>query len=177
MNTTARRNKLNTKKSTSNRKRCKRSRITEENSDNSQDSDSSEDDLPTTMDERITSDQYKKMKARNNSRLCGDVSCLQKHINHLKKVKCAKQCEVCGIDSYTVCTLCPGNPGVHFFPTKGIAKAKQCYLEYHSDEFFGLAKSDITLFHGMRFKDWKAPTNRAKKSNAKYIDNIKKQLK
>ena len=177
MNTTARRNKLNTKKSTSNRKRCKRSRITEENSDNSQDSDSSEDDLPTTMDERITSDQYKKMKARNNSRLCGDVSCLQKHINYLKKVKCAKQCEVCGIDTYTVCTLCPGNPGVHFFPTKGIAKAKQCYLEYHSDEFFGLAKSDITLFHGMRLKDWKAPTNRAKKSNAKYIDNIKKQIK
>ena len=116
------------------------------------------------------------MKEKKCSRLCGDMNCLQVHINHLKKVKCAKKCEVCGIDVYTTCTLCPGNPGLHFFPSKGIGKGKQCFLEFHSDNFFGLAKSDITLFHGCRTKDWKPPTNRIKKSNAKHIEQLKVKL-
>ena len=71
-----------------------------------------------------------------------------------------------------MCTLCPNNPGVHFFPVKGIAKGKSCFLDFHSDEFFGLAKSDTKLFHDLRLKDWKPPTVRAKKSNAKYITDM-----
>ena len=76
------------------------------------------------------------------------------HVNHLKKIKCAKQWEVCGIDVYTVCTLCPGRPGLHFFLTKGIAKGKQWYMDYYSDQFFGLAKSDLNLFKSKRIKDY-----------------------
>ena len=131
-----------------------------------------EDVIPTTMDERVTVDQLKAMKSRKNSRLCGNMKCLQTHVDHIKKIKCAKACEVCGVDTYTVCTLCPNNPGVHFFPVKGIAKGKSCFLDFHSDEFFGLAKSDTKLFHDLRLIDWKPPTVRAKKSNAKYITDM-----
>ena len=182
MNKTARRKKKsdNTKRNSIStaRKRSRTTRSTSTAVDTSDEEyeDSEEEALPTTMEDRVTKEQFQAMKKRNHSRLCGNITCLQSHINHLKKIKCAKQCEVCGIDTYTVCTLCPGNPGVHFFPTKGIAKGKQCYLEFHSDEFFGLAKSDSTLFHGKRLKDWKPPSIRAKKSNYKYIESIKKEL-
>ena len=150
------------------------SRDGDETSDEDYESSEDEDQMPTTMDERVTASQFNTMKQRRNSRLCGNMDCLQTHINHLKKIKCAKQCEVCGIDCYTVCTLCPGNPGIHCFPSKGIAKEEQCFLEFHSDGFFGLAKSEINLFHGMRIKDWKPPTNRVRKANNKYIEGLKK---
>ena len=97
------------------------------------------------------------------------------HVNHLKKIKYVKQCEVCGVDVYTVCALCPGRPGLHFFPTKGIAKGTQYYLNYHSDKFFGLAKSDFKLFKSKRIKDWKPPSKRAIAAIAKHIRFIKKK--
>ena len=171
-------------KTSSDRKRARSSiqssvsNVTENvDEDEQSDTDDAEECIPTTMDKKVTLEQFKKMKEKKNSRLCGNMKCLQTHIDRLKKIKCAKQCEVCGVDTYTVCTLCPGNPGIHFFPTKGIAKGKQCYLEFHSDEFFGLAKSDITLFHGKCRKDWKPPNMRTKKTNHKYIESLQKQLK
>ncbi len=101
-----------------------------------------------TTSDKITSSQLKLAKSRRNSRLCGSLDCLMNHINNIKKIKCAKTCEVCGVDVYTVYMLCLGRPGIHFFPTKGIAKGKQCFLDFHSDKFYGLARIDATLFDG-----------------------------
>ena len=75
---------------------------------------------------------------------------------------------------YIVCTLCPENPGTHFFPSKGIAKGKQCFINYHIDEYFGLTKIDVQLYQGMELNDWKPPTKRAINSNTKHIKGLKK---
>ena len=128
-----------------------------------------------TTSDRVTISQFNQLKKKKHSRLCGDLGCFTVHVNHLKKIKCAKQCEVCGVDVYTVCSLCPGRPGLHFFPSKGIAKGKQCFVDYHNDDFFGLAKGDMTLFKGKRLKDWKPPSKRAAATNAKHIREIKKE--
>ena len=99
-----------------------------------------------------------------------------KHINAIKKIKCTKLCQVCGIDVYTVCILCPENPGVHFFPLKGIAKGKQYFITYHSDEYFGLMETDVQVYQGMKLNDWKPPTKRVINSNTKHIKGLKKIL-
>ena len=164
------------KKNRTDSSRKRRSEQEPGESDNSSDEMSSDGSVPITLDNKVSHEQFRMMKNKKFSRLCGNMSCLQKHINHLKKIKCPKQCEICGIDAYTVCTLCPGNPGVHFFPTKGIAKGKHCFLEFHSDEYFGITKSDVKLFSGMKIKDWRSPNKRTIKSNEKHITDIKKKL-
>ena len=139
-------------------------------------SDSESEGVVITTEEKVTIQQLKQLKKKKNYRLCGCLLDLSSHIHQVKKIKCAKQCEVCGVDTYTVCALCPGNPGIHFFPTKGVAKGKDCFVSFHSDHFFGLAKSDICMFEGFRKKDWKPPTNRQVKANAKHIQALTKEL-
>ena len=81
------------------------------------------------------------------------------HIHHVKKIKYAKVCTVCGVNTYIACSLCPGNLGIYyFFLTNGESKGQDYFVKYHSDKFFGLEKSDITLFQGLKKKDWKAPS-------------------
>ena len=98
------------------------------------------------------------------------------HIDSIQKVKCAKKCEVCGVDTYTICTRCPGRPGLHFYPIKGAGKGKSCFMEYHSDGFFGLAKSDVQFFEGKKKKDWKRPSTRLKSQNKAHIEKVKKTM-
>ena len=157
------------------KKRTKRSDAAQKD-DSGNTSDSSED-VITCVGEQVTGMQLHQMKGKKNSRLCGCLDDLLKHIHHVKKIKCAKQCEVCGKDTYTTCSLCPGNPGVHFFPTKGESKGQDCFVRFHSDDFFGLAKSDFTLFQGMKKRDWKPPSNRKMKQNAKHILELKKIMR
>ena len=179
MNQTQRR-KTTGGKNSNRRDSNKRPRHTTADEDSSsEESDKEESDISiveTTTADRVTLSQLKQAKEKKNSRLCGPQNCLMNHICSIKKIKCAKQCEICGIDAYTVCTLCPGTPGLHFFPQKGIAKGKQCFMHFHSDEYFGLTKSDTQLYKGMRNKDWKPPTKRLINSNTKHIKELTKQL-
>ena len=57
---------------------------------------------------------------------------------------------------------------------KCITKGKQCFLDFHSDEFYGLVRTNATLFDGKTMKDWKLPSKRAMARNAKYIKNLTK---
>ena len=164
--------------SSSAKKRSRSERMPTVEEDQDEVTSEEEDDfVPPTLENMCTEDQFKRVKKQKNSRLCGNLNCIIHHISFLKKIKCAKPCVVCGVDSYTSCSLCPGNPGLHFYPTKGVAKGKHCFLTYHSNDFFGLARDDTSLFHGRRFKDWKPPNTRMCKANAKHIATIEENLK
>ena len=61
-----------------------------------------------------------------NSRLCGDLKRLKKHIKSFKhSLKHPKVCKVCGGDAYSMCQLC----GVyfHFNPAKGKHAGKNVF--------------------------------------------------
>ena len=58
-------------------------------------------------------------------------------------MKNPNSCEVCGIDIYTTCGLCKAP--VHYFPHKCGKNGKNCFLNFHSDNFFGLARTYVDL--------------------------------
>ena len=92
----------------------------------------------------------------NNSRLCGDLSMLQHHMNSLETGrKHPKKCVVCGEDSHSFCGIC--GKALHMLPTRGPNVNKTCFIHYHSDSFFGLAKEDSSVAL-IKKKDWVYPS-------------------
>ena len=101
----------------------------------------------------------------DNSRLCGNLSRLDKHIKSVEtSLKHPKACKVCGGDAYSVCNVC-GVP-LHFIPTKGKHAGKMCFFDYHDDAFFGLARDDTKLSNAKK-SDWAYPSMSKRKENAK----------
>jgi hypothetical protein len=108
-----------------------------------------------------------------HSRLCGDLTHLQDHINAaVTAMKRPKVCHVCGEPAYSKCGLC--DVTLHYFSKRGAHAGAECYLLYHSDAFFGLAKQDAIMVH-KRKQDWIFPTNAAKRGNAAYIRRLVKE--
>ncbi len=106
-------------------------------------------------------------------RLCGDLTHLQDHINAaVTAMKRPKVCHVCGKPAYSKCGLCDVN--LHYFSKRGANAGAECFLLYHSDAFFGLAKQDAIMVH-KRKQDWVFPTNAAKRGNAAYIRRLVKE--
>ena len=92
----------------------------------------------------------------NNSRLCGDLSMLQHHMKSLETGrKHPKKCVVCGEDSHSFCGIC--GKALHMLPTRGPNVGKTCFVHYHSDSFFGLAKEDCSVAL-IKKKDWVYPS-------------------
>jgi hypothetical protein len=54
---------------------------------------------------------------------------------------------------------------------QGANAGAECYVLYHSDAFFGLAKQDAALVQ-KRKQDWVFSTNVAKRGNAAYIHRL-----
>lgn len=131
---------------------------------------------------RVTKEQFQLQSKRRasstpgnpaHSRLCGDLSHLQHHINSVvTAIKRPKVCQVCGENAYSKCGLC--NVALHYFPKKGANVGAECFLHYHSDSFFGLAECDAPIVKKMK-KDWEFPTNAAMRGNATYIRGLVKQ--
>ena len=72
--------------------------------------------------------------------------------------------------SYSTCKLC-GNKPLHFFPRKGKSAGKACFVDYHSDSFFGLATDDRTVVNSST--KWTPPSQTKRKRNAREIANLK----
>jgi len=105
-----------------------------------------------------------------NSRLCGDLSRLDKHLKSVEtSLKHPKTCRVCGGDAYSICGLC-GVP-LHFMPSKGKNANKTCFIDYHDDCFFGLAREDNKVSNTKK-SDWVYPTVAKKKENSKRWRNL-----
>ena len=101
----------------------------------------------------------------DNSRLCGNLSRLDKHIKSVEtSLKHPKACKVCGGDTYSDCNVC-GVP-LHFIQTKGKHTGKMCFFDYHNDAIFGLARDDTKLSNAKK-SDWAYPSMSKRKENAK----------
>jgi hypothetical protein len=106
------------------------------------------------------------------SRLCGDLTAINHHIKEREQMKHDQVCSYCGEPAYTRCTVCPEKPALHFYPSKGPNMGKSCFLDYHNDCCFGLARRDFPVLLGKRKSEWTPPSEKKKKANAKYIRNL-----
>lgn len=105
-----------------------------------------------------------------NSRLCGDLSRLDRHLKSVEtSLKHPKACRVCGGDAYSICGIC--NVPLHFMPSKGRHANKTCFIDYHDDCFFGLAREDNKVSK-TRKADWVYPTVAKRKENTKRWKNF-----
>ena len=109
---------------------------------------------------------------RLKSRLCGDLTAFNHHIKEKVNMKHHKVCAYCGEKAYTMCTVCPDQPALHFFPSKGPSAGKTCFLDYHNNVCFGLARQDFTGVLGKRKSEWSPPSERKKQENAKHIKKL-----
>jgi hypothetical protein len=108
---------------------------------------------------------------RGKSRLCGNLSHFERHVQSVETgKKHPLSCRVCGDNCYSVCTLC--DKPLHFFPSRGKNMGKNCFLEYHNDSYFGLAVDDCKVMK-KRKTDWAPPSATKKKVQARHIDSLK----
>lgn len=102
-------------------------------------------------------------------RLCvNDMANLRKHLDSCEPVKSRKTCEVCGQQVFRVCKLC-GKP-MH------LETGKVCAVDFHDDDFFGLARSDFTDLLGGTKSQWKPPTTAERSLNKKHIAQFKRRM-
>jgi hypothetical protein len=118
---------------------------------------------------RVTVVQLKRAQSGRggNSRLCGDLSGLQRHIASAKTGnKHPKNCKVCGEPAYSECTLC--QVPLHYVTQRGSGAGKQCFFQWHDETFFGLCKEDCTLIN-KRKAEWEFPTLSKQRENQRFI--------
>ena len=116
--------------------------------------------------------EFKKAKCGRgeNSRLCGNLSRLDRHIKSIETgLKHPKACRVCGDDCYSICAVC-GVP-LHFIPSKGKNIGKMCFFYYHDDCFFGLAREDSKISN-VKKSDWAYPSLSKKREYANKWKNV-----
>ena len=127
--------------------------------------------LAATPSNGVTLAHLNRASSNRDSRLCGDLTGLQRHLDSIETGKHhGKKCVVCGEVSYSTCKLC-GNKPLHFFPRNGKNVGKACFFDYHSDSFFGLAADDRTVVNSST--RWTPPTQTKRKRNAREIAILK----
>jgi hypothetical protein len=110
-------------------------------------------------------------KYKLKSRLCGDLSKITHHLKHKERLNKEHVCKFCGDPCYTRCTICPKKPFLHNFPSKGQCQGRSCFMDYHNDLCFGLAREDCHMV-GVRPSDWSPPTTTERKNNTKQIQDL-----
>jgi hypothetical protein len=117
----------------------------------------------------VTPDDVREAKRfKMKSRLCGDLTKITYHLAKIERHNKEHVCKFCGDPCYTRCTVCPNKPFLHDFPSKGQCEGRSCFMDYHNDFCFGLAKDDCHMV-GVRPSDWSPPTSTERKKNAKQI--------
>ena len=110
------------------------------------------------------------LEVARQSRLCEESPRMRSHFTNIVKANNAKPCEVCGRDCRYICTLCMKhmctNPGKSW-------NGAQCAFLYHSEEFFGLSRSDYNAVQGKTdLSRWIPPSIDMITRNARYIKGI-----
>jgi hypothetical protein len=121
---------------------------------------------------RVNALQLKKAQSGRggNSRLCGDLANLQRHIVAVKTGnKHPKNCKVCGEPCYSECTLCQSP--LHFISQRGSGAGKQCFFQWHDEAFFGLCRDDCALTK-KRKSEWEFPSLSKQRENQRYIRHL-----
>ena len=121
----------------------------------------------------VTTTQVKMAKRyKFKSRLCGDLTAINHHIQEREQMKHDQVCSFCVEPAYTRCMVCPERPALYFFPAKGPNKEKSCFIDYHNDCCFGLARRDFPGLLGRNKNEWSPPSDRKKNANGKHIRNL-----
>ena len=107
--------------------------------------------------------------SNSQSRLCGPLDDLEKHVASILRLKNLGECAVCGSLTYWKCGLCKKRICLG-------AGGKGCHIALHNDSMFGLAKCDFSEVHRGRQKEWTVPNVNAKRRNTKWIDYLRRQL-
>ena len=100
--------------------------------------------------ERCSANQYR--QACQEKRFCVDLASYEKHLCSMENTKHGVKCFVCGNLCYKKCALC--KVSLHHFDRKGDGHGKNCFLQYHSKNYFGLCFGDCGL-SSISAKDWK----------------------
>lgn len=115
----------------------------------------------------VTEANYSLAKSDKRQRLCGDLDVLIEHTESMVRKTNSVACEVCGKGTLWRCGKCSKALCVL---DKGSFAGGTCMLRFHSDSFFGLAKSDSA----MHDSDWKPSNlNRIKRHSAYMRDLVK----
>ena len=79
------------------------------------------------------------------SRICLQPRDLKPHIAQTHRLHNDNRCEVCGVATRYRCTLC--DRSLYFFPQRGRQLNKDCFVDFHDESFFGLARCDAPLIN------------------------------
>ena len=120
----------------------------------------------------ITQRQYEKEIFSDKTklpRICGDLKGLKKHIESRVYKKNGGACNICGKLAYTKCTIC--NVHLHFFPLKGDNANKSCFLDFHDENFLGLARKDYK-----KRSEWKPASKNRINNNMRHIKKLRDKM-
>jgi len=126
---------------------------------------------------QVTSDQFKKAKRFQTSRLCGDLNKFCKHVESIVRLSNKPRiCAFCGLKTYTMCGICKDEDKkavpLHYNSTKGEGKGMQCFYMYHNDSCFGLGKNDSTrILNGVK-SNWEFPTLNEIRDNSGHVRDL-----
>ena len=127
------------------------------------------------------------MSARRLPRFCSTIEQVQQHFHAIKKKTNPSACEVCGVSTYWKCTIC--NSFICLLDKRHWNGAK-CAFTFHSEKFFGLARSDYLDVLGKVWENgkkkrcdeikrelelWKQPTAAVMERHARFIARLKAQ--
>ena len=118
----------------------------------------------------VSYSQYMETKRHKNP-FC-DLALFQKHQLSISSHKHAKNCAVCKLPAYKKCTIC--GVSLHNNDSRGAAKGKNCFLEWHDELHFGLCYADRHLV-GLKPSEWKPPTQTKIKQNHRIIKGYKEK--
>ena len=100
----------------------------------------------------VTQEQFIQEMEKPDSRLCSDVSTLEKHRLSVIKQSNPHKCQVCDQKCYWKCMEC--GHFMHIMPDQ--KRNRSCFLRAHNPLYFGLCKGDATLL-GIPKKEWCMP--------------------
>ena len=104
---------------------------------------------------------------------CWLTSDLGNHLTSIVVTTSGLPCEVCGRKCLTKCQVC--NKCMCTMDKRKWNGTK-CAVLFHSEEFFGLARSDYNAVHGKDVNGWKAPDKGTIARNAQRIRGFVKEI-
>ena len=117
---------------------------------------------------KITREQYMDVR-RRQQRFC-TMESYGKHLASIVTHKHPARCAVCSAKAYKKCGIC--GVTLHNGETRGEAKGKQCFIQWHDESLCGLHFGDRALV-GVGANDWKEPTIQKKAQNKRLIKSYK----
>jgi hypothetical protein len=105
------------------------------------------------------------VETKRQKRFC-DLNSYTEHLMSIESHKHAAKCMVCSEITYKRCALC--GVSLHNMDSRGKGKGRNCFLEWHDVNNFGLCFGDRKLV-GVKTSDWKPPTTTKLNRNKRLI--------